>query len=199
MKLSIRQFQELFKIVELELPELEMSQLIVKTLTGKSDAEIERMSVKKFNKVCKDAKTAIDAYTDNMKTKKPKKIVYVNGRLYRLHYDMIRMNAGKYVEAATFSKAPIANLHKLMATMAIPLKWTWKGLKADSVNHEDIATEMLDMDFESAYAACVFFCEVWQQSIRSMATYGSNPQEREVLDRLLSLSARYGGGYIMES
>lgn len=202
MRLSVRQFQELFHIVEMDLPDIELSTIIVKTLTGKSDAEIENMPVKKFNKICRDAKKSIDAYVSNVDKKKAVKFLKVNGNLYQLHYDMRRMNAGKYVEAATFSQEPIKNLHKILATMAVPMHWTWGGLRAKPYNeqkHEEIAEDMLDADFEVAYAACVFFCKVWAELIKNLNTYGSNPQEEEILERLLRLSQKYGVGYIMES
>lgn len=202
MRLSVRQFQELFHIVEMDLPDIELSTIIVKTLTGKSDAEIENMPVKKFNKICRDAKKSIDTYVSNVDKKKAVKFIKVNGTLYQLHYDMKRMNAGKYVEAATFSQEPIKNLHKILATMAVPMRWTWRGLRAKAHSeqkHEDIAADMLDADFEVAYAACVFFCKVWGELIRNLSTYGSNPQEEEILERLLRLSQKFGVGYTMES
>lgn len=201
MRLSVRQFQELFEVIEMGLPDYELSIIIVKTLTGKSDAEINDISVRKFNKICATAKKAIDSYVTNVDKKKPVKFLKVNGNTYQLHYDMRRMTAGKYVEAMTFSQEPIKNLHKLLATMAIPMRWTWKGLRAknaDKQNHDDIANDMLDADFEVAYAACVFFCKVWAELIRNLSTYGSNQLEIETLEQLLLLSRKYGAGYIME-
>ena len=203
MRLSIRQFQQLFEIVEMDMmDELETAQVIVKTLTDKSDHELEKMSVKKFNKICKDAKKAIDMYVSDLPKKKPKKIVVVNGNIYRIQYDIFRMNAAKYVEGITFAQEPIKNLHKIMATLVVPIKWTWKGLAAkpyDGSKHEEIADDLLDMDFEDAYCACVFFCKVWQESIKNLATYGSNPEEVETMERLLKHSLKFGDGYTMQS
>lgn len=202
MRLTIRQFQELYQVIEMDLPDYELSTIIVKTLTGKSDSEIDNMPVSKFNRICRDAKRSIDSYVNNVNNKKPKKFISVNGTIYQLHYDMRRMNAGKYVDAATFSQEPVKNLHKLMATMVVPLEWTWKGLRAKPSSEQiftHIADEMLDADFETSYTACVFFCKVWEELIRNLATYGSNPQEVEIMERLLRLSQKFGVGYITES
>jgi hypothetical protein len=82
--------------------------------------------------------------------------------------------------------------------MAVPLRWTWRGLRAkpyDADRHAEISDEMLDADFSHAYHALVFFCAVYERLMQSLPTYG-NQQEEELLGRLLRLSQRFGAGSI---
>ena len=190
MRLSIRQFQDVTKISESELSELDKSILIVKTLTDKTDFEIERMSAKKFNAICRIVRDMLDSYVAQVDKDKPKKFIRVNGTTYMLHYDITRMVAGKYVEAVTFQQDMIGNLHKLLATMAVPMKWTWRGIRAkpyDATEHSKIAEQMLDADFSVAYHACIFFSGVLIQSIKSLNIYGNFPemQTMEALEKRL--------------
>ena len=181
MRLSVRQFQEINKVSEFELSELDKSILIVKIFTGYGDKEIDKMSTKKFNRLCKVIKSMIDSYVAKVEKGKPKKFIKVNGTLYRLEYDITRLASGKYVEAITFKDDMIGNLHKLLATMAIPMKWTWKGLKAqpyEGQDHSRIAEDMLEADFDVAYHACVFFYAVLTQSIRSLNISGISQEEQ---------------------
>ena len=190
MRLSIKQFQDINKISETDLSELDKSILIVKVVTGKGDFEIERMSAKNFNKICKDIKIKLKNYSDKVETEKPQKYINVNGNMYMLNYDITLMTAGKYVEAVTFQQDMVGNLHKLLATMATPMKWTWRGLRAKPYNAEDhnkIAYEMLDADFSVAYHACVFFSGVLIQSIKNLNIYGNHPEVKglEALEKHL--------------
>jgi len=51
-----------------------------------------------------------------------------NGTWYWINYDIAKLDAGRYVETATFGVDLLDNLHKLMATMVVPMKWTWDEL-----------------------------------------------------------------------
>lgn len=199
MRLTIRQFQDITKVSETDLDEVDKSILIVKIVTGYGDKEIDKMSTKKFNRMCRVISKHISGYVDNVNKEKPKKYINVNGKTYQLHYDITRITAGKYVEAVTFKDDMIGNLHKMLATMAVPMKWTWKGLKAvpfDAQDHSKIAEEMLDADFSIAYQACVFFWAVLVESIRSLNIYGNNP-EMQTLAILEKHLLRTLDGYTM--
>jgi hypothetical protein len=178
MRLTIRHFQEISKIADSPLDELEKSSLIVKVVTGKNDYQINKMSYHKFNKICRIVKRMLDNYTEKIDKEKPRKFIRVHGVTYMLHYDITRLTAGKYVEAVEFQKDMIGNLHKLLATMAVPMRWTWKGLRAKpykAQDHAKIAEDMLDADFSVAYHACVFFCAVSVDSMKSLNISGKLP------------------------
>lgn len=171
MKLSIKKFQELYKISLMDIDELEKSSLLVQCFTNLSEEKINKMSIKKFNYLCTLIKKQFEVLNNKMYNDKPKNMVFVNGCFYKMNYDMTKKpnNSGTYVELATFSEDIIGNLHKIMASMATPLKLTWKGLKEK--DHERVAEDMLNLDFNVAYHACVFFWAVFTKSIVASQDY----------------------------
>lgn len=201
MRVTIRQFQDLYRISESPLEVEEKVFEYVKILTGKSGREVDAMPMKKFNKLAKHAAKTITSYVDAVDDKKPAKFIKVKGTIYQLHYDITRMDAGRYVEGVTFAADPIGNLHKMLATMAVPMRWTWKGLKAqpyDADRHEEVAEDMLEADFHVAYHSCVFFYAVLNKLIKDSSTYGS-PVDQDLQERLVRLSERFLGGSITAS
>jgi hypothetical protein len=198
MRVTVGKFQELHKIDAVEMDEVDKAMLIAQVVTGKSAEEVGKMNPKKFSKVCQKANKLLNTQLKEVDDRKPDKLIRVNGRWYQLHYDITRMDAGRYVELTTFGSQPIDNLHKMLASMAVPLRWTWRGLRAkpyDADRHSEIAEEMKDADFSTAYHALVFFYAVLNDLIASLNTSG-NPAQEELLDRLLRLSLRISGGFI---
>ena len=191
MKLTIEKFQELYQVSLLEMEELDKSVLLVQILTGKSQDEVEAMPLAKFNKLCLTITKAFESLTKRMDNDKPQQIVKANGRWYFLNYDISKkpMTAGRYVETATFSSDIIGNLHKIMATMANPMEWTWKGLrmkKYDALEHERISQDMLKMDFSVAYHSALFFYAVFSKSmIASSSYFQSLVENKELMNQTL--------------
>lgn len=174
MKISVKKFQELYSISNIEANDAEKSSLLVQCLTGKSQAEVDKMPIGKYNELCQKINREFAKYTGEMNLGKPKNWVWVKGTLYFLNFDIAKppMNAGKYVEVATFSNDIIGNIHLIMATMATPMKLTWRGFKPKkNKNHEQIAADMLDMDFGVVYHSCLFFYAVFTKSIQNSITY----------------------------
>lgn len=185
MKISVRKFQELYSISNLDANEAEKSSLLVQCFTGKNEAEIDKMPIAKYNKLCQQINNEFKRFTGELNADKPKNWIWIKGKLYFVSYDIAKppMNAGKYVEIATFSDDIIGNLHNIMATMLTPVKLTYKGLKAKgNKNHEQIANDCLSMEFSVAYHSCLFFYAVFSKSIQNSLTYFQSitPAGREV-------------------
>jgi hypothetical protein len=199
MKVTISKFQELYKISLMDINEAEKSALLVQEFTGLNEAQVNKMPLKKFNTLCAKINKKFEAYGVELDNKKPQKYVAVKGRLYLLEYDLAKppMNAGRYVELATYSEDVIGNLHKIMATMCTPLKFTIKGLKRKEKNHRQVAEDMLDIDFEVAYHACVFFYAVFSKSIQASASYFKTiAPETAKVDEVMRNLAEFTDGFI---
>ena len=170
--MTVEQFQKISKVHELDLPEEDKATLYVKAMTGLTEGEIDRMQVKKFNKLCTKVKTAFEVKAYDFENGKPRKYFRINGTMYRFNYDLKRPpnNAGRYIEVATYSEDIIGNLHLIMATMATPIKW-FKAVKAEAWQHEHIANDMKQLDFAVAYHAAVFFCGVFNRSMMALQPY----------------------------
>lgn len=199
MKVTISKFQELYKISLMEINEAEKSALLVQEFTGFTEAKVNAMPLKKFNKLCVKINQSFEKYGKELDEKKPSKYVAVKGRLYLLEYDLAKppMNAGRYVELATYSDDIIGNLHKIMATMCTPLKLTFKGLKRKEKNHKQVAEDMLDINFEVAYHSAVFFYAVFSKSIQASATYFKTiATDTAKVEQVLMNLAEFTDGFI---
>lgn len=174
MRLTIGKFQELYEIAQMETDELTKSSLLVQCFTGKTEKEIDEMNPNQFGKLCEEVTKSFDILKNKWDEEKPVQIVKVNGRRYFLNYDLRKQTAARYVEVATFGNDIVGNLHKIMATMANPMKLTWKGYKLKQYNgedHEQIAKDMLELDFSVAYHSAVFFYALFTKSIKSLQDY----------------------------
>lgn len=169
MRINVETFQKLYAVSLMETDEVEKSAQYVQILTGKTDEQVNRMKVRKFNKLCSKINKAFELVGKNLQNGQPKNYVWANGRLYKLVYDI--RTAGKYVETATFATDVIGNLHLIMATIAQPVQLTWKGFKIGKREHHEIANDMLKLDMAHAYQAAVFFYLVFRESLVSSMTY----------------------------
>lgn len=187
--MTIKMFQDLFTISQAEMEEIDKSILLVQAYTGKSEFEINKMSVKKFNRLCAKIKNAFDNVGKKMIEGKPKNLIKANGKWYWLNFEINEMTAGRYVETATFGSDVVGNLHKLMATMCTPMKWSWKGLVQDKYKAEDhskYADDMLEADFDHCYQSCVFFYAVFNESMKVLQYSLEGTQtEKEMLNQHL--------------
>jgi hypothetical protein len=183
----------------MDINEAEKSALLVQEFTGLTEEQVNKMPLKKFNSLCKNINEKFEKYGKELDDKKPQKYVAVKGRLYLLEYDLAKppMNAGKYVELATYSEDVIGNLHKIMATMCTPLKLTFKGLKRKEKNHKQVAEDMLDIYFEVAYHSAVFFYAVFSKSIQASATYFKTiATDTAKVEQVLTNLAEFTDGFI---
>jgi hypothetical protein len=163
-------------------------QNIVKTLANKQEDEIEK-SFKLIGIVYNMTENQVDSLTqaeykaklkecdflNSLPEGKPVKIIKVNGKRYRLIYDVTRMPFGRYVESKAFVGDIYGNLHKLGATMVMPQKRNWLGLwvddKYDAAKHEDYADDILQANFQDVYFSLVFFYQVFRNWIEVTRDY----------------------------
>jgi len=163
-------------------------QNIVKTLANKQEDEIEK-SFKLIGIVYNMTESQVDSLTqaeykaklkecdflNSMPEGKPVKVIKVNGKRYRLIYDVTRMPFGRYVESKAFVGDIYGNLHKLGATMVMPQKRNLLGLwvddKYDASKHEDYADDILQANFQDVYFSLVFFYQVFRNWIEVTRDY----------------------------
>jgi hypothetical protein len=163
-------------------------QNIVKTLANKQEDEIEK-SFKLIGIVYNMTENQVDSLTqaeyksklkecdflNSMPEGKPVNVIKVNGKRYRLIYDVTRMPFGRYVESKAFVGDIYGNLHKLGATMVMPQKKNWLGLwvddNYDASRHEDYAEDILQANFQDVYFSLVFFYQVFRNWIEVTRGY----------------------------
>lgn len=167
--MNVKQFQELYYIAQNTPDTFDRAVQLVACVTGRTPEQVDTMRMGKFNRICRRISLSFELIGRTQFNGRPRKYIIANGRLYRMHYDIARFHtAGRYVEAVTFQKDIITNLHKLLATMAEPVRWYGKPYKRD---HVDIAADMEQVDIGVAYHAAVFFYQLYAVSMQAIHPY----------------------------
>lgn len=168
--MTIKQFQELYFIAQNKEYDFDKSIKMVGVITGQTPEQIETMPMGKFNKVCQRIQKQFYVFDKNLLKGKPKKLVMVNGRFYRINYkvDKKPITAGKYVEVLTFGTSIVENLHKVMASIVTPVTFMGKPYHRE---HDEIASDMESVNFEAAYHAAVFFYTQYKVSMQLIQPY----------------------------
>lgn len=206
--MNIENFQNIDRISRTDFDDEDKAVLYVMELTGLTEREVNALSVKNFNQLCRKVEAAFLHKNRSLINGNPKSYIRANGTLYRLNYQLKKppFNAGRYVEVATYQPNIIGNLHKIMASMATPVKFNWRKfryvpVKIESWMHEQIANDMKQADFKHAYHAAVFFYAVLTNSMKVLQPYFLSEMEktltRETALQILTDLQKTMDGFIM--
>jgi hypothetical protein len=165
--LTLWQYQQLMPILtnpEKDWTELDKEVKQLSVISGLTEYQIDSLSIETLKEMRQDL-----AFLDEPIEGKPVDFIVVNGRRYRMNYDIKNMPAARYIESKVFSKDTLGNLHKIAASMVIPQKKTWFGKwvddKYDASKHEDYASDMQEANFIHVYHSLVFFYQVYRNWI----------------------------------
>ena len=201
MRLTIERFQQLYKVATSNMDEIDKAISFVQIYTGKSIHDIEKLNVRKFNKICGKIKDGFDKAMEQANDHKPSNYLWVGRKLFYINYNIAEISANKYVETSLYGQEVVTNLHKFMASMVYEVKLTWKGLKVkpyDSTRHEKISEIMLQADFKTCYNAAVFFYLIFRNSLIGMKDYLiEQTDQREMVETALTGFTEIMDGFTM--
>ena len=153
-----------------EYTELDIAVKSLAILTNQTENQIDSLMIKDLQKQLE----GIKFITDTLPEPKPVDFIKTPGRRYRCVYDVKNIPYARYLETKFFGTDVGLNIHKICASMVMPMKLTWRGWKVasyDSAKHEEYAEDLLEAPFEQVYGSIVFFCQVFSDSIKSLAGY----------------------------
>lgn len=169
---TLWQYQQIQNVLSKKGDDTELD-LAVKTLailTNRTEAQIDSLSIADLKEQLK----GIDFVTKTKPEPKAKDFIKVGNKKYRCVYDIRQMPYARYIETKFFGSDITNNLHKIAASMVLPMKLTWRGwkvVKYDASKHEEYAQDLLSAPFESVYGSVVFFCQVFADSIVNLRAY----------------------------
>jgi hypothetical protein len=168
--ISVWQYQNIVKTLANKEDEIEKSYKLIGIVYNMTENQVDSLTQAEYK-----AKLNELDFLNTMPEGKPIKVLKVNGKRYRLIYDVTRMPFGRYVESKAFVGDIYGNLHKLGATMVMPQKRNWLGLwvddKYDASMHEDYAEDILQANFQDVYFSLVFFYQVYRNWIEVTRGY----------------------------
>lgn len=158
-KINVFQYQQLIPALGIDDP-TDQNMRLIAILNGWTDNQVDSLSVEEYAK----EKAKLGFLNDSIEGK-PVKVIKVNGKRYKCVYDIRKLPSGRYIESKVFSQDLVGNLHKIAASMVIPMKKTifgWKEGKYDASKHEQYAEDMLEARFIDVYHSIVFFYQVYR-------------------------------------
>ena len=159
-KLNVFQYQQLFPAMKIEDVTDQNTRLIA-IINGWTENQVDSLSVAEYAK----EKAKLGFLNEDIGGQ-PVKYIKVNGKKYKCVYDVRKLPSGRYIESKVFSQDFVGNLHKLAASMVIPMKRTiyngWRIDKYDASKHEEYAEDMLEAKFIDVYNSVVFFYQVYR-------------------------------------
>ena len=150
--------------------ELDIAVKSLAILTNQTESQIDSLTIKQLGVELEKIKFV----TDTAPTPKTVDFIKVGKKRYRCIYDVRKLPYSRYLETKFFTTDVTMNLHKIAASMVMPMKLTWRGwrvAKYDASKHDEYAQDLLGASFEEVYGSVVFFCQVFSDSIKSLADY----------------------------
>lgn len=169
---TVWQYQQIQNLLtkKYDLTDLDVAVKTLAILTDRTETQIDSLTIKELGKELLKVKFV----TEDMPEPKPKDYIKIGKRRYKCIYDIKQIPYSRYLESKFFGEDVLNNMHKIAASMVVPMKLTWRGWKPakyDASKHEEYANDMLAAPFESVYGSMVFFCQVFAISIKNLADY----------------------------
>jgi hypothetical protein len=172
-QLTLWQYQQIMPILQnpdKDWTELDKEVKLLTIVTGLTEHQIDSLGIQDLKELRKDLQ-----FLDEPIEGSAVNYIKVNGKQYRINYDIKNMPFARYIESKVFSQDTVANLHKIAASMIIPQKknWLgkWKDEKYDASKHEEYSHDMQEANFIDVYHSLVFFYQVYRNWIEVSQDY----------------------------
>lgn len=199
---TVYQYQQIQNIKEDDVLDADIK--LVSIMYELTEKQIEAMPMAEFN----EKKYEVSFVHSLPLVPKTSKYIKANKNIYRFIPDIreVRLGGtGRYITIKHFQKNVVENLHKIAASMIVPQKKGWFGLKDAEYRAEDhdmYADDMLSAKIVDVYGMIVFFCKVylnWMDNskdylIQTLMTTGKTSQSES--EKLVNNLWTYMDGYI---
>jgi len=166
--ITVYKYQEIVKALD-EKDTIDKASKLISIIYDLPLMEVESMHLEEYIKLSNSLKFIGEDFKGKVKP-----YIKCNGKKYAFVWDVRQIPAARYIELKHFGGDFINNIHKLYASMVIPMdkKWYgWKLGKYDASKHEEYANDILYASIEDIYNSVVFFYLVLKNWIDSMQDY----------------------------
>lgn len=153
-RLNLFQYQQLIPLLQSDTNEYDYSKIIavVNSITLEQVYQLtEKQYYKKFNDL---------QFLKEAASGKPQKYIHTDNGLYECNYDVMNMPCARYIESKVFFNDLNNNLHKIGASMVIPIKkrfFKYTRLQYDASNHSKYSQDILSAKFKDIYFSIIQF------------------------------------------
>jgi hypothetical protein len=166
--LTVQQFVDLYRLsITQDIEEMTKLERAICIVYDKTEREIEEMKMGEFSELSKQ----VAVFLTQPIPGKPVRQIKVGGHRYSIIYNPANLQHRQYVEIITFGRKPIENMHLIMASIVQPVTWYGRKLPNLAINHQAIASDLLQAKVVDVYHACVFFCNLYGNLINNIRDY----------------------------
>ncbi len=164
--ITVEQYQEVYRIItDTAFDDFEKEVQVCALLADLTERQVEELTLDQY----KELKGKLDFVFGTILAEQ-KRMNKWKG--YTFILDVRKLDVGRYITLQHFLKGAekdggvlVKNLHNLAACLVIP------DDGYDSAKHTDYAEELKDCPFLALYHTMVFFCNVYNLSIRTLLPY----------------------------
>lgn len=158
--LTVRQFQEVNRIVNSEPDLLERHIKLISCLLDKPLEWVENHTPKQIGVWAKE----IDQLLKSEISKVKKKYIVVNGTVYR-PADLNKLKAGQVIALKMYEERSKDHslLHDKLACVFVPINWLGMPKDYNSELHKKISKDMLDCKLGDVYGTLFFYSVVYER------------------------------------
>jgi hypothetical protein len=192
--INVYKYQQIILATDIE-DSIQRNNRLISIIYDKTILEVEHMPINDYFEYTKKMKFLSTSIKDN-----PQPYVYANGKKYKFVWDVMRIRAARYIEIKHFGGDVIQNMHKLFASMIIPMKKKWYGWVDDvydASKHEEYCNDILHAKVEDVYGCVVFFYHVYRNWIEVSADYLKSIQKSKGQVSELATFKKYMDGNII--
>jgi len=201
--ITVGKFQELYPVLESDGRLVERVPAMISVLSGIPLEDVKKISLNDYKTIAKSLK-----FLDELETLKTIKDQFKIGKTkYAIDTDINNMSGAQYMDFMHFlneckgeSTLVMRNLHNLLSCVIIEkkrkgFKWV-KGEYDGSTIEERRKAIREHMPISLAFPIAVFFWNLWEQSMRDIADYGSNKTRKanEIIKEVGTDLRKYGAG-----
>lgn len=142
------------------MTDLDLSVRAAAIITNQTEHQIDSLTIEQLTPLLQKI-----SFIHSEIEPKPARYIDVNGKRYKCIYDIRKMPAARYIESKHFSADVSGNLHRIAASLVVPMKRTffgWKVQKYDASKHEEYANDILAAPIVSVLGSVVFFYQVFR-------------------------------------
>lgn len=167
--ISVFQYQQIFEVNSMELDDLEKTIKMASIITSQTETHIRTLPVVEFQKLIEQ----MDFLNQKIEFRKVD-VIKVNGKRYKCNYDVKQLATGRYIEIKFFVADFEHNIHKVAASMVIPMKknfMKWELDKYDPDKHDEYANDLQMASVEEVMGSLVFFYLKLKKWIKDSVDY----------------------------
>jgi hypothetical protein len=176
--ITVQQFQDLYRVsIDKNLSAEDKSIKTIAIIYNMTEDQVEDMDLIEFKRLC-----AVTVNVLNIASIPGKPETRIGN--YKVIYNPAKFKHRQSVEINNWLDSPIENMHLIMASLVVPVKYHFFTSANRAENHLRYADDILQQPIAKVYHACVFFCDLYRAFAETTAAHLENNNKATMSDKM---------------